>query len=105
MKIHPLKKGILLTCLASIILAFVVLNQSAITGRVNPADGADAAWAIAGSDTVKANIVNGSFSLAVKPGTYKVMIDAHDPYKDVTKENIEVKEDGPTDIGEIMLEK
>jgi hypothetical protein len=34
-----------------------------------------------------------------------VIVDAKDPYKDVTLENLEVKQDQPLDVGEIVLQK
>jgi hypothetical protein len=49
--------------------------------------------------------MNGVFSLAAKPGLYKVVIDAIEPYKDAILENIEVKEGQTVDVGEIVLQK
>ncbi len=77
--------------------------QSNITGKVSPADGAEAVWAIGTSDSSKASINGGSFSLQVKPGVYKVLVDAKEPRKDVVLDNIEVK-DQPVDVGEIVLQ-
>jgi hypothetical protein len=87
------------------ISAFRNIEQTSITGRVNPVDGATSALAISGRDSATSNIVNGVFSFAVKPGIYKVMIDAVEPYKDVTLENIGVKEGQSVDVGEIVLVK
>ena len=87
------------------ISAFKNFQQTSIVGRVNPLDGATSALAISGKDSATSNIVNGSFSFAVKPGIYKVMIDAVEPYKDVTLENIGVKEGQAVDVGEIVLLK
>ena len=77
--------------------------QSGIVGKVTPADGAEAVWAISGTDSVKTGVTEGTFSLGVKAGTYTVVVDAKDPYKDVTLENVEVKDGEPTDLGEISL--
>ena len=79
--------------------------QTAITGRVTPVDGATAAWAISGKDSATSNIVNGSFSFAVKPGLYKVIVDAAEPYKDAILENISVKDGQTVDVGEIVLQR
>ena len=77
--------------------------QTGITGKVTPADGVNLVWAINGTDSVKTELAAGSFTLPVKPGTYKVIIDAKDPYKDVTMEAVQVKDGQATDLGEIAL--
>lgn len=78
--------------------------QSGITGKVSPPDGGISVWAASRTDTVRGLISNaGSFSLQVKPGTYRLFIDAKEPFKDVTLENLEVK-DQPLDVGEIVLQ-
>jgi hypothetical protein len=38
-------------------------------------------------------------------GTYKVYIDAVEPYKDVIKEGVQVTDGGSADLGEILLQK
>lgn len=104
-----MKKTIIRTCavvsIAGMLFAGGSLDrvQSGITGKVNPADGANSVWAIGGKDTVKGTINTGAFSLSVKTGTYRLLIDAKDPYKDVVLENLEVK-DQPLDVGEIILQ-
>jgi hypothetical protein len=45
------------------------------------------------------------FSFSVKPGIYKVVVDAIEPYKDAVLENISVKEGQTVDVGEIMLQR
>jgi hypothetical protein len=85
--------------------AFRTVEQSSITGKVTPADQANAVWAVSGTDSVTANVVNGAFSLAVKAGTYKIVVDAKEPYKDASLENVAVSDGAPTDVGEIKLQK
>src|SRR4030095_5213879 len=80
-------------------------HETSITGKISPVDGANIAWAISSKDSATSNIVNGSFTLPVKPGTYKVMIDALEPYKDATVENVVVKEGQTADVGEIILQR
>jgi hypothetical protein len=79
--------------------------DTSITGRINPVDGANVAWAIGGKDSSTSNIVNGSFNLVIKPGMYKVVINANEPYKDAILENISVKDGQTIDVGEIVLQK
>lgn len=104
MKRRLLSCGILATSLAAI-FAFVQPQRAAIVGRVSPADGANSVWAISGTDSVRGAIAAGSFSLPVKNGVYKVIVDAKEPYKDVLLDNIEVKQDQPVDVGEIVLQQ
>ena len=103
MKKSMLTCGIIAASVAGL-FAFTT-NQSSITGKVTPADGAQAVWAYGASDSTKGNISGGAFTIDVKPGTYRVVVDAKDPYKDVTLENLEVKQDQPLDVGEVVLQK
>ena len=80
-------------------------STSSITGKVSPADAAETVWAISGTDSVRSAVSAGSFTLSVKAGTYKVVVDAKDPYKDILLENVVVKDDHPADVGEIVLQK
>ncbi|TMI84956.1 MAG: carboxypeptidase regulatory-like domain-containing protein [Bacteroidetes bacterium] len=104
MKRFLLLFGIFLLAMLSI-FAWNNWEQTAITGRVNPVDGANSAWAIGGRDSATSNIVNGNFSFSLKPGIYKVVVDGIEPYKDAVLENISVKEGQTVDVGEIMLQR
>ncbi|MGZ8511779.1 MAG: carboxypeptidase regulatory-like domain-containing protein [Chitinophagaceae bacterium] len=103
MKKRMLTFGIVAASFAGL-FAFTTTATS-ITGKVTPGDGAETVWAISGTDSAKATVSSGAFTLDVKPGTYKVIVDAKDPYKDVTLENLEVKQDQPLDVGEIVLQQ
>lgn len=85
------------------VFAFTTVQPS-IVGKLTPAEGAESIWAISGNDSVKAVISAGAFSLPVKTGTYKLIVDAKAPYKDVIVETVDVK-DQPVDIGEIVLQQ
>ena len=91
----------------SIVTAFFAFQtpQASITGKVSPGDGAESVWAISPTDSVKAMINAGTFTMQVKPGTYKVMVDAKDPYRDVLLDNVIVADGHPADVGEIVLQK
>ena len=99
--------------LCAIILAVVALHSfnynskkaGSISGSIVPADGALYVWAIQATDTVRAVPANGSFSLSAKPGAWKVIIDAKDPYKDVMLENVMVNDGKETSVGEIRLQQ
>jgi len=96
--------GIILLLILSA-YTFQNTDQTSITGRVNPLDGANSAWAVGGRDSSTSAIVNGTFSFSVKPGIYKVVVDAIEPYKDAVLENISVKEGQTVNLGEIMLQR
>ena len=78
---------------------------SSITGKVSPADEVESVWAISKTDSVHTSPSGGAFTLSVKAGTYKVVVDAKDPYKDILLDNVVVKDDQPADVGEIVLQK
>lgn len=109
MKKKLLSVGFILAIVA-VLFAFTktddsVILQGAITGSISPADGAEAVWAIkSGGDTTKGTLTQGKFSVDVKPGNYTLIVDAKDPYKDVSVNNLEVA-DKPVDIGEIILQQ
>ena len=104
MKKSMLTCGIFAASIAGL-FAFTGSMQTYITGKVVPVDGAETVWAVSATDSTKGTLSSGTFTLDVKPGTYKVIVDAKAPYKDVTLENLEVKQDQPLNVGEIVLQK
>jgi hypothetical protein len=85
-------------------LAFTSFDGGTISGKVTPVDGASEVWAISGMDTLKAPVTDGAFSVqSAKAGTYTVIIDAKDPYKDATLNDVKVEDGKVTDLGEIKL--
>ncbi len=91
--------------------AFMVLSafvprttvMSGIHGTVTPAEGAKKVWAISGTDTASIIPVAGNFALDVKPGTWKITVEAAAPYKNAVVEGILVEEGKSADAGEIKL--
>jgi len=97
---------VLMTAFLPISFAFIIFAHGTIMGKIIPADGAAQVWAISSSDPLKAAISQGSFQIYnVKQGTYKIYIEAINPYKDVVKEGVHVAEGGTVDLGEIQLSK
>jgi hypothetical protein len=96
--------------IAPVVLAAGVLfsfsgPQSVISGSVLPANGAESIWAISPKDSARAVIINtGVFSIPVKSGAYKLVVDAKAPYKDLVLD-LDVKPDQPMDVGQIVLQK
>jgi len=94
------------TLVAAGFFAFSPFKIGSIRGSVSPADGGVRAWAESASDTLKAPIINGSYEITdAKPGTYKIIIEAKPPYRNIAKEGIMVNDGQATDAGEIKLEK
>jgi len=97
----------------SLSLAFVVMCafipayrvKSGIYGTIDPPDGAKKVWAINGTDSVSASTIplTGKFSLEVKPGTWKLLVEAVPPLKNAVVENILVQEGESADAGVIKL--
>lgn len=91
--------------LCGVFFAFSGKPDTAISGRVSPADAVEKVWAITGKDSVSAGTISGAFLLKVSPGTFTVIVDAKDPYKDKVIEKVEVTDGSTVDMGEIKLEK
>src|ERR1700740_608020 len=90
---------VVITCT---LFAFTVFAPASITGKVTPPDAIKDVWAVSLNDTARGQVSQGGFTIEnVKPGTYKVIIDAVAPYKDVVKEAVSVTEGQPVDLGEI----
>lgn len=88
------------------LFAFKPFYAGTVKGTVSPTDAAVRAWALSATDTFRTNVSNGAFEISnVKPGTYRVIVEANPPYKNAAKENVQVSEGGTTDVGEIRLEK
>ena len=86
------------------ILGFRALDSGTVKGKVTPADAAVTVWLISATDTLKAPVDQGSFSVNdVKPGTYKLVVEAKPPYKNAAKEGVTVADGQPSDVGEIKL--
>jgi hypothetical protein len=93
-----------LTFAAATLFAFSGIKTGSIKGSVNPADGAVNAWALSGTDTLKAVVNKGSFEIMdAKPGTYRIIIEAKPPYKNAAKDGVTVADGQATDVGEIKL--
>ena len=88
------------------LLVFAMAKNGTITGKIMPSAALKDVWAVSARDTVRALIMEGSFTIVnLKPGTYKVIINAIEPYKDVVREGIAITGGLPVDMGEIRLEK
>ncbi|RZK41279.1 MAG: carboxypeptidase regulatory-like domain-containing protein [Pedobacter sp.] len=86
------------------LFAFASIKEGAIQGTVSPAEGAREVVAVAGADTLRSQMSNGTFIFSnVKKGTYTIWVKANAPYKDAAVENVAVADSATTDVGEIKL--
>lgn len=84
--------------------AFTHLQDGVIKGRVIPPEGAYHVWAISATDTIETPINMGNFQFnSIKPGTYKVVINAHAPYKDWVRDGVLVSDAAVVDLGDLQL--
>ena len=99
-----------LVALGIVISGLFAFNSNTLTGSirgtVSPADGALRVWAVSSADTAKGNIASRAFEVVTaKEGTYKLIVEAKPPYKNVAKDNVVVVNGQVTDVGEINLER
>ena len=96
----------------AIIFSFLIISafysftshyRSGIQGIIDPPEGAKRIWAVSGKDTVSIIPPPGSFIMDVKPGSWKLVVEAVLPYKNVERESILVIEGEITDVGLIKL--
>ncbi|HJS53891.1 MAG TPA: hypothetical protein VJ765_05085 [Chitinophagaceae bacterium] len=83
--------------------SFTSTDRSGIQGTIDPPEGARRIWAVSGRDTVSIIPAPGSFIIDVKPGSWKLVVEAVLPYKNAERESILVTEGQITDIGLIKL--
>ena len=79
--------------------------KTVILGKVVPADGAELVWVLGEKDSLKSVLIEGNFQFDVRPGMYKLVVDAKQPYKDVMLDNLLVRADETLDVGEIVLKQ
>ena len=92
--------------MAIALFAFTAFKNGSIKGTVSPSASATSVYIVSGMDTMRTNIQNGGFEIGeVKPGTYKLVIEAIAPYKNFQKEGVVVNEKKATDVGEITLQQ
>jgi hypothetical protein len=88
------------------LFAFNAVKTGSVKGTVNPADAAVRAWALSSTDTLRADVNKGTFTIPdAKPGTYRIIIEAKPPYKNAAKDGVTVSDGQATDVGEIKLEQ
>jgi len=101
-------KSIMMIMALSLVLllsAFGAIKNfmSGIRVKITPVNAVKKAWAINSPDSVIAATSSDYFTFELKPGNWKIYAEAIAPYKNVTLENIVVKEGTYTDAGEIKL--
>ena len=85
------------------ISSFASNDRSGIQGTIDPPEGAKRIWAVSGKDSVSIIPAPGSFIMDVKPGSWKLVVEAVLPYKNVERDAVLVIEGQLTDVGLIKL--
>ena len=96
-------KNIFGVIIAVVLISSFAKDRSGIQGTIDPPEGAKRIWAVNGKDTVSIIPAPGSFIMDVKPGSWKLVVEAVLPYKNVERESILVTDGQLTDIGLIKL--
>ncbi|HWN88867.1 MAG TPA: hypothetical protein VNM35_07385 [Chitinophagaceae bacterium] len=86
-----------------LISSFASNYRSGIQGTIDPPEGAKRIWAVSGKDSVSIIPAPGSFIMDVKPGSWKLVVEAVLPYKNVERDAVLVVEGELTDVGLIKL--
>ncbi len=90
--------------LAISLLAFRAQDTGSIKGTVTPPEAGLKAWAVSATDTLQSAIQDGAFEIrGAAAGTYRLIIEANPPYKNVAKEDVVVQAGSATDVGAIPL--
>lgn len=106
LKTLGMKNLIIILCLSfAAITAFIPLSnyKSGLYGNVEPSDAAKKVWALSETDSVSTIPIAGKFSLEVKPGNWKIYIEANAPYKPASIESVLVQDGQYTDAGTVRL--
>jgi hypothetical protein len=100
-------KTIFLLLILCVVVAFAPQQYSgSIRGKVLPHNAALHVWAVSDGDTGRGVLQNGEFEIrSLKPGRYRLIIDARLPYKVTTKPDVIVNDSSNTDVGEIRLDQ
>ena len=83
--------------------AFRAMQQANIKGRVLESGAVVSVLATNGIDSVGTTPINGVFSLIVKPGNWRVFVNARTPYRNMIM-NVPVEEGKTIDLGLIRLQ-
>lgn len=96
---------IILSLSFAAITAFIPVDnyKAGLYGTIEPADAAKKVWAINGTDTVSTIPIAGKYSLEVKTGNWKIIIEAQAPYKPAIIESVLVQDGQYTDAGSVRL--
>ena len=89
--------------IAVVLISSFATDRSGIQGTIDPPEGARRIWAVSGKDTVSIIPSPGSFIIDVKPGSWRLVVEAVLPYKNAEREGVLVMDGQITDIGLIKL--
>ena len=82
-----------------------IMHSASIKGVVVQDEKIKSIWAVQGADSTLINTEeDGRFNVSVKPGTWKIIIQAKENYRNTILNNIEAIEGKNIDLGEINLQ-
>ena len=106
MKHTKFKMAVLAIVAALGLFAFTSFNTGSIKGKVSPTNSLNNAMLVSGTDTVKAVIVDDTFTfVGVKAGTYQLIIEPTGNYKKFVRDGVTVEDDKAKDLGTITLQQ
>lgn len=81
-------------------------QETGISGKVIPPEGVEKIWAIQGTEQIQGvPSTTGEFVIKARTGTWRVVVDAKEPYKDVSFDRVAVQEGQTTSLGDINLQQ
>ncbi|MBS1914883.1 MAG: carboxypeptidase regulatory-like domain-containing protein [Bacteroidetes bacterium] len=82
-----------------------IMHSASVKGVVVQDEKIKNIWAIQGSDTTQVNpLEDGYFNVSLKPGTWKIIIQSKEGFKNTILNNIQAIEGKNIDLGEINLQ-
>ena len=104
MKIYKLGFMAIVIAAAGLFAFNAITINGSVKGTVSPANKASMAWIVSSTDTLKVPVDKGVFEIRdIKPGIYKVIIEAKPPYKNAATDAITITDGQVIDVGEIKL--
>lgn len=86
------------------LLGLTIMRTSPVKGTISPSNAGIRAWLFSRTDTLSGSIAQGAFQIdQVKPGNYRLMIEAAPPFRNLIVDGVVVVEGQPTDVGVLTM--
>jgi hypothetical protein len=87
----------------AILHSFKLQKKGVLKGKIEPSSKVKTLWALDEDHKTQVSVHEGAFELELRPGNYKLYIDAAEPLKDGMYRQIQVREEDTTDLGLLIL--